>query len=299
MIDPFKLLELKANDGQTPIMTMNKETWLYPMRFLDQDTLTLYRQGFMTSGSETLAVGVSRSFYIPLISDIFALNEIFLTGIKGEISYEFSFDSAVWGTGGIPDLTKFQLITRHQKFDNNGVKALTHRYNNLDQEFLYREMISMTFNRALSPSSDNHFILNQFNSRASEVYVQIFSAGQMISEYEQLIESYDLTDEDDNSIIGSKPVDVDYHKFILNAAHNVSSVLDPSVPDPWLVIPLSSNSASDYQDGAVNGFHKFSSKDQLKLTTSSALVDGVYKIRVYYAKLRRLHIKNAYISLSD
>jgi hypothetical protein len=298
MIDMFNMMTLKANDGQTTIAKYNKETWLYPMRFLDQDSLALYRQGFMTSGSEVLAVNEVRSFYFPLIGDIFALNEVVLSSVKGELSYEFAFDSSVWGNS-VPDLIKFQLITRHQAFDIESVKILKHRYNNLRQEFVFREMVEMTFNRTLSPATDNDFLLTQFNSPASEVYVQIFQAGQMITDFEQLIDTYDITDEDDNSIIGSKPVSVDYHKFILNAAHDVSSVLDPSASDPWLVIPLSSDSASDYAEGAVNGYHSFSGKDQLKIKTLSTLVEGSYKIRVYYAKLRKLHIDGGRISLSD
>ena len=297
MLDIFSVMTLKANKGQTTLLKNNKETWLYPMRFLDQDTIALYRNGFMTSGSEVLAINESKSFYFPLIGDIFALNEIFLAGISDDISYEFSFKSSVW-SGSVPDLVKFQLITRHQKFDPDGTVMMKHRYNNLNQQFRYREMVEMTFNRTLSPSSDNDFILNQFNSPASEVYVQVFSAGQMISDFEQHIDTYDITDEDDNSIIGSKPVSVDYHKFILNAAHDVSSVLSAN-PDPWLVIPLSSDSASDYAQGAVNGYHSFSGKDQLKIHTKSTLVEGNYKIRVYYAKLRMLHINQGQISESD
>jgi hypothetical protein len=299
MVDIFKLMTLKANDGQTIISKHNKETWLYPLRFLDESTLALYRQGFMTSGSETLAVNESRSFYIPLIGDIFCLNELILSSIKGEVSYEFSFDSSVWGDGGVPDLTKLSLITRHQAFDIDAVRLLKNRYNSSRQEFLYREMVEMNFKQTLSPSSEINLILNQFNSPASELYVQISSAGQMISEFEQHIDTYDVTDEDDNSIIGSKPVSVDYHKYVLNAAHDITSVLESNVADPWLVIPFSSDSHSDYLEGSINGFHKFTSKDQLKLVTRSDLTAGSYNIRVYYAKIRRLIITGGKISLSD
>jgi hypothetical protein len=53
---------------------------------------------------------------------------------------------------------------------------------------------------------------------------------------------------------------------------------------------LSSDSADDYKNGAMNGFHSFNGKETLRFTTKSTLVEGAYTIRVYCAKIKTMTI---------
>ena len=295
--DQIKYINIKANNGQTTICKLNKETLLYPMRFLDQDTLGLYRQGFMSDTNETLAASATRTYYLPLIGDVFALNELFLAGIDGDITYEVYFDSGAWA-GVVPDLEKLYIITRHQKYDFEGQRQMTLRYSSMFQEFRYRELVEMNFNQTLSPSGTFEFILSQFSHPGSEIYIQIFETGDLLGDLVQYVQTYDLEDADSQSIIASQAVDADYHKIILNAAHDVSNVMASSTSDPWLIVPLSSNSADDYVSGGINGYHDFVGKEKLIITTKSTLVEGTYTVRIYYAKIRTLSINQGEVRVS-
>lgn len=299
-IESLNKVQLLFNDDTDLCLTLNKESLLYPLRFEDQDKLALYRKGFMCETGEELAVNESRTFYFPLLADVLALNEVFLASIKGEITYRFTFDKAVWGDGGIPEVESVFIMTRHQKYNDEGFNKMQARYNSMKLSFRYRDLQEINRTSTLTPSDSFDYILQKFTSDMSELYIQIYQKGTLVENFQQYIQSYDLLDESGQvSVIGSTPVDVDYHKYILNAAHNVASVVSSNASDSWLVIPLSSKIAEDYKSGSVNGFHTFNGKDTLRLKMKSVLVEGSFGIKIYGAKLRSFTIKKGVISVSD
>jgi hypothetical protein len=251
----------------------------------------------MTTGSEVLAPNEKRTFYFPLIADFFVLNEIFLQGIDSAIEYKFKFSSSIWN-GLCPDLTKFDLIVRHQAFDRGDTEIMEHRYANLNQEFLFRDLQMQDFDRTLNPGTNYEFILQSFNFQASELYVQIFKPNDMLGDFSQHIDSYDVSNTGNVSVIGTEAVEVSYQKFILNPVHDVANVLSADQIDPWVVIPFSSDLAADYANGEVNGFHRMLITDKLKIKTNSALTSEAYKIRVYAAKITTIYIYQGKILLA-
>jgi hypothetical protein len=226
------------------------------------------------------------------------LNEIFLAGIKGDITYEFYFDPAVWGVGSVPNLTKCNVISRHIKYGTDELTKMERRYKNLSQSFRYRDLVEQNFSKTLDPSTDYEFLTTQFTSPGSEVFVQVYKAGDKIADLVQHIESYNIKDDGGQSILSSEAMNTDYHKIILNAAHSLANVVDSTTSDPWLIIPLSPDGTDDIANGSINGFHDFNGGEQLLFKTKSTLVSGIYKVKVYYSKIRMLNITGGKIQVN-
>jgi hypothetical protein len=137
-VDFLKYVEITANDGSDLVSQITRENFLYPMRYLEQGDLDLYKSGFVCDDNEEIAVNGKRMFYLPLIGDPLVLNEVFLAGIKGDITYSLYFDPAVWGIGDVPSLTKCNMISRHLRYDDDEFKAMKMRYARSNQAFRYR-----------------------------------------------------------------------------------------------------------------------------------------------------------------
>jgi hypothetical protein len=296
-VDFLKYIEITGNDGSDLITQITRENFLYAMRFLEQGDLDLYKSGFVCEDGEELAPNGKRTFYLPLIGDPLVLNEVFLAGIKGDITYSFYFDPAVWGNGNVPSLTKCNMISRHLRYDDDEFKAMKMRYARSNQAFRYRELVDQNWTRTLDPSTDYELLTTQFKNLGSEVFIQIYQAGDQVAELVQHVASYDIEDDDGQSILSSEPMEADYHKIILNAAHGVSNVVDSTASDPWLVIPLSPDGMADVANGSISGMYDFNGGEKLLFKTKSTLVSGTYKIRVFYSKLKLIRVSGGVITI--
>jgi len=296
-VDFLKYVEITANDGSDLVSQISHENFLYPMRYLEQGDLDLYKSGFVCDDNEEIAVNGKRMFYLPLIGDPLVLNEVFLAGIKGDITYSLYFDPAVWGIGDVPSLTKCNMISRHLRYDDDEFKAMKMRYARSNQAFRYRELVDQNWTRTLDPSTDYEFLTTQFKNLGSEVFIQIYQAGDQVVDLVQHVASYDIEDDDGQSILSSEPMDADYHKIILNAAHGVSNVVDSTASDPWLVIPLSPDGMADLSSGSISGMYDFNGGEKLLFKTKSALVSGTYKVKVFYSKLKLIRVSGGVITI--
>jgi hypothetical protein len=296
-VDFLKYIEITANDGSDLVSQITRENMLYAMRYLEQGDLDLYKSGFVCDDDEELAPNAKRTFYLPLIGDPLVLNEVFLAGIKGAITYSFYFDPAVWGIGNVPTLTKCNMISRHLRYNDDEFKAMKMRYARSNQSFRYRELVDQNWTRTLDPSTDYDVLTTQFKNLGSEVFIQIYQAGNQVADLVQYVQSYDIEDDDGQSILSSEPMDAAYHKIILNAAHGVSNVVDSTASDPWLIIPLSPNGMADVANGSISGMYDFNGGEKLLFKTKSTLVSGTYKIKVFYSKLKLIRVAGGVITI--
>ena len=112
---------LKLNGANFSLMRMEKETLIYPLRFLDQETLTRFKRGY--EGGEPIPAGGQRTYYIPLLGDPFVLNSVFMQAIKGGLQYNVNFDKNAW-VDGYPDVVELSMISRHVYHSEPTMKML-------------------------------------------------------------------------------------------------------------------------------------------------------------------------------
>jgi hypothetical protein len=293
-VDMLKYINLKCNNGSDLIQQISRENLLFPLRYMDKEDLDLIKTGFVCDDGEVIAANGKRTFYLPLF-DVLVLNEVFLAGIKNELTYELYFDPSVW-SGSVPSLTKCQMISRHLRYDTVEFNEMMGRYSALEQSFRYRDLVDQNWTQTLDPSVQYEFLTTQFNAPGSEVIIQVMEAGDKVADWVQYVDSYDIEDQGGQSILGSEPMSAMYHKIVLNAAHGINSVVSAN-NDPWLIIPLSPSGAQDLLHGSVSGVYDFTSNEKLIFKTKSTLSTGAYKIKISYAKLRLMTIDGGHISV--
>jgi hypothetical protein len=292
-VDMIKYINLKCNNGSDLICQISRENLLFPLRFMDKEDLDLVKTGFVCADNETIAANGKKVFYLPLF-DPLVLNEIFIAGIKNDITYEIYFDPAVW-SGSVPSLTKCQMISRHLRYDTFEFNEMMGRYSSLEQGFRYRDLVDQNWTQSLDGSTSYEFLTTQFNSPGDHVYIQITQNGDKVADWEQHVDTYDIEDQGGQSILGSEPVSTLYHKIVLNSAHGINSVV--AATDPWLIIPLSPSGAQDMLFGSVGGVFDFSGNEKLLIKTKSTLATASYKIKISYSKLRLMTIDGGHISV--
>ena len=258
------------------------------MRFLDEETLETYKRAFESADGETLAAGASKTYYLPLIGDPLVLNEVFLSGFAEEISYVVHFNQSAW-TDGTPNLNALAMMVRHMEPSNDEMEVVKYKYNNFVQDFRYRELVEQNFSLALEPSSSYEVIMSGCGGPVSDLIAQIFQNGELIEDLTQHIESYNIQDSSGGNMLGSSSIDVDYHRSILNADHEVSDVIT-SGGDSWLAIPFSQDLKTDYSQGQVNGFIDFTKHEKFMFKTNSSLTAGDYTLRLTYGMIKNLRL---------
>lgn len=280
---------LKLNGANLSLMRMDKETLMYPLRFLDQETLTRFKRGY--EGGDPIPAGEQRTYYVPLLGDPFVLNSIFMQAIKGGLQYNVHFDKTAW-VDGYPDVVELSMISRHVYHAEPTMKMLRDDFRNESNLFNYRSFTVQKPTESIAPGQTVEIKLDGFKNKASDVIIQIYQPGQKLTELDNWIDRYDITDANNSSLISSGPVDKAYSDIILDGAHDHLPVIG-ALNDSWTVISFSPEMAEDFLTGSVSGHRQFTGDEILKLTISPDLPDNSYKCKIYFGKLDRFESNGA------
>jgi bifunctional DNA-binding transcriptional regulator/antitoxin component of YhaV-PrlF toxin-antitoxin module len=275
---------LKLNGANLSLMRMDKETLMYPLRFLDEETLTRLKRGY--EGGDPIPAGGQRTYYVPLLGDPFVLNNIFMQAIKGGLQYNVHFDKNAW-INGYPDVVELSMISRHTYHSEPTMKMLRDDFRTESNLYNFRSFTVQKPTESITPGQVVEIKLDGFKHKASDVIIQIYQAGQKLTELADWIDRYDITDANNVSLISSGPIDKQYDDVILGGAHDHLPVIG-ALNDSWTVISFSPEMAEDFLTGSVNGHRQFTGDEVLKLTISPDLPDNSYKCKIYFGKLDRM-----------
>ena len=284
---------------RTPLVKHIKETLLFCMRYLSPDEIATYKRGFMPPSSGLLLPNASYTFYLPLLNDPLVINNVFLMSFREVITYRIMFQSNAW-PGAVPSMSNFKLIARYSMPVNAQLADMRRMYaSNLLEFPFYKYLEQHIASQVIAPGETITVPLTSFTGPLSNMMVYVRGAGSIvISNLSQLIDQYSILDSSDNSIMGLKNVDVAYHDSILSASHKNRSVVNASLPDPWIGINLSSDVKNDYLNGTVSGYHLFTGNEKLVLRFKSTLVAGAYVISVVQGKRYVLQVKGGEVNIS-
>ena len=295
MITSIKIL---CNDGNTQICELTKETLMYPMRFLDQSTLARIKRGYESDEDEVIASGASRTWYIPLIADPFAINEVFMQAVQGRLVYKVEFDKGAW-VDGHPVLTELSMYSRHLYYDMAVMEARKNADMQMIRNYNFRSYVAKNPSKIITAGANLEVNLDGFaNKRASELILQLWKNGQHLVDFGQYIDSYDITDAGNTSLIASGPIDSVYDDVVLSAVHDYEPVIG-TTRDSWTVISFSPSMAADFNSGESHGQRLFTGKEILKLKISASLPDSSYQLRIYYGELNKMKSAGGVFSLTE
>lgn len=286
-----------TNDGNTHICEMTKETLMYPLRFLDPSTLARYKRGYESDDLEVIAPGGYRTWYIPLLADPFAINEVFMQAVQGRLVYKVEFDKTAW-VDGYPTLTELSIISRHLYYDQNTMEKRKMADMNAIRDYNFRSFAVRNPSKIITAGGSLEVNLDGFTKKASEVYIQLWKNGETLVDFANYIDSYDITDAGNTSLIASGPIDSVYDDVILSAVHEYEPVIG-ATSDPWVVISFTPENANDFKSGEVHGHRHFTGKEILKLKISSSLPSADYQLRIYYGELNRMQSVGGIFNLTE
>lgn len=294
MITSIKIL---TNDGNTQICELTKETLMYPLRYLTPSTLARYKRGYESDDAEVIASGDSRSWYIPLLADPFAINEVFMQAVQGRLVYKIEFDKTAW-VDGYPVLTELSLISRHLYYDQDLMEGRKNADMQSIRDYNFRSFVVKNPSKIITAGGNLEVNLDGFTKKASELYLQLWKNGEAMVDFGNYIDSYDITDAGNTSLIASGPIDSVYDDVILGAVHANEPVIG-ATSDPWVVISFTPENAEDFGTGEVHGHRHFTGKEILKLKISSLLPSADYQLRIYYGELNRMQSVGGVFNLTE
>jgi hypothetical protein len=275
---------IRLSNANLALMRLDKEALMYPMRFLDQETLTRYKRGY--EGGDPIPAGGQRTYYVPILADPFVLNTVFMQAVKGGIQYNINFDRNAW-VDGFPDLVELSMISRHIYHSEPTMKMLRDDFRQEHNVFNYRSFKLQQPTESITAGQTVEIKLDGFKNKASDVFIQIFSNGQTLTELGDWIDRYDITDANNVSLISSGPIDKEYDDVILGGVHDHLPVIG-QLSDSWTVISFSPEMGEDFLTGSVSGHRQFTGDELLKLTISPDLPAGTFKCKIYFGKLDRM-----------
>jgi hypothetical protein len=288
-------LKILANGGNTQICEFSKESLMYPLRYLDTATMARYKRGYESEDAEVVAAGESRTWYIPLLADPMALNRVFMQGVRDRFIYRVEFDKAAW-TDGYPVLSDLSIISRHMFLSNSFMAGKRNADLQSVQDYNFRSFVAVNPNKIITAGATLEVRLDGFNRRASELYLQLWKNGQTLGQLAQYIDSFDLTDANNQSLIASGPIDSVYDDVILSAVHDFQPVIG-STRDSWTVLSFSPEPVSDFTSGESHGSRKFTGSELLKIKISASLPSADYQLRVYYGEEAKFRSAGGVLSL--
>jgi hypothetical protein len=288
-------IKILPNGGNTQLCEFTKETLMYPLRFLHPATLERYKRGFESADGEVIAPGESRTWYIPLLADPFAINEVFMQAIDGRLLYKVEFDKTAW-TGGYPILSECSIVSRHIYFDEVFMRSKRDLDMHSILDYNFRSYVVVNPSKTITAGANFEIRLDGFGKRAIEIFLQLWKNGEQLEDLGQYIDSYDITDANNSSLIASGPIDKIYDDVVLSAVHDYQPVLG-TTRDPWTVISFSPEMASDFLTGEVHGNRKFNTKEILKLKISPSLPSAGYQLRIYYGEVNKFRSAGGVLSL--
>ena len=297
-IDMISSIDQLLDGTRTAFVKHIKETLLFCLRFLSPDEISTYKRAFMPPASGLLLPGASYTFYLPLLNDPLVINNVLMLGFREQITYRIYFQSNVW-PGVIPTMSNFQLIARHSMPNAENLANMRRMYASNILSFPYHQYSELNVaSQVIAPSAIITVSLTQFKGPVSDIMIYVRGASSIkISDLSQLIDQYSLIDVNDNSIMGLKNCDVSYCNSILSASHKIRSVVDASLPDPWIGINLSSDVKNDYLTGSVSGYYFFTGNEKLVLKFKSSLTAGAYVISVVQGKRLGFDLKGGEVNL--
>ena len=297
-VDMIASIDQLLDGTRTPFVKHIKETLLFCMRYLSPDEIATYKRGFMPPASRVLAPGASYTFYLPLLNDPLVINNVLMLGFRELITYRIYFQSNSW-PGVIPTMSNFQLIARHSMPNAENLANMRRMYASNILSFPYHQYLEHNgASQVIAPSATVTFNLTQFRGLSSDIMVYVRGVGSIkISDLSQVIDQYSLIDVHDNTIMGLQNCDVAYYNSILSASHKIRSVVDASLPDPWIGINLSSDVKNDYLTGSVSGYYNFTGNEKLVLKFKSSLVAGAYVISVVQGKRLEFNLRGGEVNL--
>jgi hypothetical protein len=275
---------LKLNGANLNLMRFDRETLIYPLRFLDSETLTRFKRGY--EGGDPIAAGEQRTYFIPLLGDPFALNNIFMQSIKGGIKYNVNFDRNAW-VDGHPSVEEVSLISRHVYHSEPTMMMLRDDFRSETNIYNFRSFHLQEPTETVTPGSKFTTKLDGFTDKCSDMFIQIYKDGETLTELGNYIDTYDITDANNASLISSGPIDKKYDDVILSSAHDYLPVIG-NLSDSWTVVSFSPEMAEDFLTGSVSGHRQFTGGEKLNLTISPDLPAGTYKCKIFFGKLDRM-----------
>jgi hypothetical protein len=293
--ETLKTIDVLIQEQNEKVQMHTKDSLLYPLRLLDSETLTRYKRGYESADGETIAAGASRTYYFPLLSDCFALNEVFIMAVKGGIQYKLTFDSTAW-VDGYPTLIECDMISRHLYYSQSWMDRLKREYALGTKTFNFRSYTVKKYPAIMLAGDNMEQSLETYGGDAIEIFMQLYANGEKIEDLGQYIDSYDITDAQNQSYISSGPVDSTYDDLILNAVHDYTPVIGVD-RDPWTVLSFSPDMVEDFQSGEVHGHRQFDKSEILKLKVSADLPDGSYKLRLTFGELSQFEMAGGRLRL--
>jgi hypothetical protein len=290
-------LKVLSNNGNTQLCEYTKETLLYPLRFLRPSQLARYKRGYQSDVDETLAAGLSRTWYIPLLGDLFAINEVFMQAFQGRLIYKVEFDRAAW-VDGFPQLEELSIVSRHIYYNSAVMQSRLEAERNTIRQYNFRSFTVKNSDKLITAGANVEVLLDGFTKRASEMYLQLWKNGESLADIGQYIDSYDITDAGNKSYIGGTAIDATYNDVILSAAHDYEPVCDATT-DPWTVISFTPENMNDYATGESHGSHLFTGKEILKIKISADLPSAGYQLRIYFGEHNRMESVGGKFSLTS
>jgi hypothetical protein len=281
--ETLKQVDALIQNQNAKVQMHTKDSLLFPFRLLDPETLARYKRGFVSEDGETIAAGASRTYYLPILADCFALNEFFMMSIKGGLQYKLTFDATAW-VDGYPTLVGCDMISRHLYYSQDWMDALKREYALSSKTFNFRSYTVKKFTATLIGGDLAEQSLETYGGDAIEIFMQIYANGEKIEDLGNYIDSFDITDADNQSYISSGPIDSTYDDLILYGVHDYTPVVGTD-RDPWTCLSFSNKMVNDFLTGQVHGHRQFDKSEILKINVSSDLPAGAYHLRLTFGEL--------------
>lgn len=299
MIDRW---EIYSNNGNKLIFQKyGQEMWCDNTYFSRNEWEVM--AGFFNSNAQysttglVVLNGVSRTFYIPLIS-FFTPTKLHLAGLSGQLLIRLRFNTSALTllAGTLPTTTDCALQLRGRMEPEEIKNERVNSYMNLHHSLSFLAVQRMSQQITLAASSQYSVVLSGIRGIASTFYFSIRALPITATNQASYIAiaDWDCQEQDGRSSVG-------YYRrtfadMQLDNAESFDNLFTNNVN--LHMITFTNNPVQDYTRGSNHGYHCFTSFEKLSFTTPSVFTAGNYQIDIYASVHESAHIDQGVLTTS-